>query len=95
MLSSGLVPELQLTPTQIEQVAESTDEFSFAYLKELILSSMMNWIKLEGSRTMAELMVEQTDSLRQQMQTPEPEAPNGVPQMFGGGRKKRFMRMPF
>jgi ATPase family associated with various cellular activities (AAA) len=41
--------ELRLTEEEAAAVAERTDGFSFAYLKELFLSSMMEWIGNQGS----------------------------------------------
>ena len=43
-LSLSLAEELQLEPDEAARVADATEGFSFAYLKELVLSSMMTWI---------------------------------------------------
>jgi len=45
----------------------STPNFSFAYLKELFLSSMMQWIATPGQHTMEQVMVSKVAALREQM----------------------------
>jgi hypothetical protein len=72
MQIGGLETELQLPTAQIDALAEATGGFSFAYLKELVLSSLMSWMSLGGSRGMSELMMEQVGTMRAQMKTPEP-----------------------
>jgi len=62
-------PELRLDPEAIVSVAEATDGFSFAYLKELHLSAMMRWIANPKSGTMGAVMLTQTGLLRAQMTT--------------------------
>jgi AAA+ superfamily predicted ATPase len=42
--TSHLDESLKLSEDQASQLAEQTDGFSYAYLKELVLSSMMSWI---------------------------------------------------
>jgi hypothetical protein len=72
------------------KIGELTAGFSFAYLKELFLSSKMRWIATPRQGTMEEVMVEQTGKLREQMvsvnMAPTPEMPEdleGMPPMFG------------
>jgi hypothetical protein len=65
--NSGLEPELRLTPDGVLDVAGATDGFSFAYLKELFLSSMMRWIAKPGTHSMERIMGEQCVMLREQM----------------------------
>jgi len=48
-LSRSLADELQLDADEAARVADATEGFSFAYLKELVLSSMMAWIS-DGRR---------------------------------------------
>jgi hypothetical protein len=48
-------------------LAEQTEGFSFAYLKELFLSSMMRWINRPGQETMEQIMAGQVEVLREQM----------------------------
>jgi len=69
----NLESELKLTDDEIFAIAGLTDDFSFAYLKELVLSSMMKWINGAGSGSMFMVMTTQIDSLRSQMATPAPE----------------------
>ncbi|MBC7805800.1 MAG: AAA family ATPase [Akkermansiaceae bacterium] len=72
--NQGLQDELRLSDGGIVAVAELTGDFSFAYLKELFLSSIMRWINVPdgagnpGDR-MDSVMAEQVESLRQQMAT--------------------------
>ncbi|RYG21184.1 ATP-binding protein [bacterium] len=53
--NEGLEPSLRLTEHGLDLAAHHTAGFSFAYLKELILSSMMAWIREEGRRPMDEV----------------------------------------
>lgn len=52
-----------------DEIAESTDGFSFAYLKELFLSSMMRWVKTAESGKMDRVMSDQVTLLKKQMTT--------------------------
>ena len=61
-----LEPELQICESITNQVVQVTEGFSFAYLKELFLSSMMQWMSQEMS--MAEVMIDQAGRLRAQME---------------------------
>jgi hypothetical protein len=64
-----LDPALRVTDCGLEEVAAATEGYSFAYLKELVLSSVMAWIE-DGERgKMDEIMPVQAASLREQMQT--------------------------
>ncbi len=67
--SSGLDVCMRLTDAGANAVAEATDDFSYAYLKELFLSSMMRWLELERGTTMDIAAVEQVALLRDQMRT--------------------------
>jgi SpoVK/Ycf46/Vps4 family AAA+-type ATPase len=42
--NKDLQPELRLSETAAAEVASQTEGFSFAYLKEMFLSSMMQWM---------------------------------------------------
>lgn len=55
--------DMQIEPETIQTFVEQTSGFSFATLKELILSSMMAWIE-HRSRPMAEIIGQQIDLLR-------------------------------
>lgn len=58
---------MQLPVEAIEHIAALTEGFSFAYLKELFLSSMMKWIVAPQPDIMDTLIREQVTVLREQM----------------------------
>lgn len=60
MACGGLKPSLV-------KISELTEDFSFAYLKELFLSSMMRWIAKPEQGTMEQVMTGQVNVLRDQM----------------------------
>lgn len=62
-------PDLRLAPQALEQVVTLTEDYSFAYLKELCVSSIMRWIASPEAGTMGSVMAAQARLLRQQMQT--------------------------
>jgi hypothetical protein len=70
-----LKPPLRLSEEGIGVIADQTESFSFAYLKELCLSAMMAWIASSEHPPMDEVMAAQVLTLREQMiSTPaEPE----------------------
>lgn len=65
--NASLKPALQLSPEGISKMSELTADFSFAYLKELFLSSMMQWIATPGQSTMEQVMTGKVATLREQM----------------------------
>jgi hypothetical protein len=65
--NSSLKSALQVSTEAISRISELTEGFSFAYLKELILSSMMQWIASPGQSPMDEVMAAKVTSLREQM----------------------------
>ncbi len=65
--NESLKPALRLTDDDIVTLSDMTDTFSFAYLKELFLSSKMRWIAKPQQGTMAQVMGEQVERLREQM----------------------------
>lgn len=71
MWNSNLKTELQLREEGITKLSELTEGFSFAYLKELFLSSMMRWIAAEQQdstpENMQRVMEKQVDILHEQM----------------------------
>jgi hypothetical protein len=67
MWNSSLQSALRLPDEATHKLAELTEGFSFAYLKELFLSSMMRWISGKQQGTMAEMMIAQVNTLREQM----------------------------
>ena len=67
--NSELQSELQIPDTAVSALAGQTDGFSFAYLKELFVSSMAQWMAAGGRVSMDELIPAQVTSLRGQMKT--------------------------
>jgi hypothetical protein len=65
----SLQPALSLSHTEIPLIVEAVAEFSFAYIKELFLSSMMRWIHHPEPGTMAQIMLTQSETLREQMRS--------------------------
>ena len=62
-----LAPELRVSEITTTEVVQRTKDFSFAYLKELFLSAMMQWMTKAGSRSMDEIILGQAIQLRGQM----------------------------
>lgn len=62
-------PEMRLAGEDLDKVAEATDGYSYAYLKELMASAAMHWISFGGSQPFADVVVSQAEALRQQMTT--------------------------
>lgn len=72
--NATLDKELTLSEEGIQQLAEATEEFSYAYIKELFLSGMMAWIDRGQGEDMASVLLRITGPLREQMKsTIEPE----------------------
>ena len=67
MWNKQLKEQMRLSDTEIPQIAELTDGFSFAYLKELFVSSMMQWMETGTSRGMGQIMMPQVTVLKQQI----------------------------
>jgi hypothetical protein len=90
---ASLEPALQISDAEVADVARQTEEFSYAYLKELYLSSMMAWIAENGLRPISEIMREQSATLRAQMQTAEAEP--SLPDREGYGQRsmRRWRQM--
>ena len=62
-----LQPELRLSESFAGKVAQQTEGFSFAHLKELFLSSMMQWMATHQTASMDEIIRGQSDRLRTQI----------------------------
>jgi hypothetical protein len=75
--NATLKPKLRLSEEGIGVIADQTEGFSFAYLKELGLSAMMAWIASAEHSPMDEVMAAQVVTLREQMVSsaaePEPD----------------------
>jgi AAA+ superfamily predicted ATPase len=67
MWNASLQPALRLSEDGETTLAKATEGFSFAYLKELFLSSMMRWISDPEQGDMEQVMIEQESILREQM----------------------------
>ncbi|MGE0434578.1 MAG: ATP-binding protein [Planctomycetota bacterium] len=73
--NARLEPSLRLGEADCEHVAGLTASFSFAYLKELFLSSLMHWMRDQRSGGMRAAMEHVIPLLREQMRNPLPERP--------------------
>jgi hypothetical protein len=67
--NDSLQPELKLKGREVRYVAARTAEFSFAYLKELFVSAMMQWMEGQQPGTMGRIMRERLEMLARQMQS--------------------------
>ena len=65
--SRELQHEMRVTEKGAARLVSETQDFSFAYLKELLVSSMVRWVSLGGSRSMDDVILAQTDLLRKQI----------------------------
>jgi ATPase family associated with various cellular activities (AAA) len=65
--NGALEPEMRLSEAGLARVAHRTEGFSFAYLKELVLSAMMDWLELPRPGEMDAVIDLQLDALREQM----------------------------
>jgi hypothetical protein len=64
-----LDPHLKLTPEQHATLVEGTDGFSFAYLKELCLATLLRWMKQRPSDGLYPIFASQLEVLRAQMRS--------------------------
>lgn len=69
--NKALKPALRLSNEEMETITAITEGFSFAYLKELFLSSKMRWIANPQQGTMGEAINTQVSKLREQMEGAE------------------------
>ncbi|HEV2663669.1 MAG TPA: ATP-binding protein, partial [Blastocatellia bacterium] len=69
--NQALQIEMRLTDSEAVAVAERADRFSFAYMKELFLSAMMEWVcdqaSGRASGSMGEALLERAAHLREQL----------------------------
>ena len=65
--NEGLQPELRVSDDGAVHVVRETEGFSFAYMKELFVASMVQWMSTGSSPSMDEVMMEQVTLLREQM----------------------------
>ena len=59
--------EMRIDGADLAALVPQTEGFSFAYLKELYVSSMMRWMVMQKVGTMGGLLVDQLETLRSQM----------------------------
>ncbi|MDQ2902960.1 MAG: ATP-binding protein [Chloroflexota bacterium] len=96
MWNTTLQPALRLSEEGASQMGALTEGFSFAYLKELFLSSMMRWIAKPEQGTMEQVMSEQVNVLREQMISAntlvedEPTEEQSMPPGFNPMMRRRF-----
>jgi AAA+ superfamily predicted ATPase len=74
MWNTTLQETLRISDASVVRLSEATEGFSFAYLKELFLSSMMRWIAHPQEGTMEQTLISQVDVLREQMLSPVTQA---------------------
>jgi len=67
MWNANLQEEMRISATMVRRLSEVTGGFSFAYLKELFLSTMMRWIARPQLGTIEQILLNQVDVLREQM----------------------------
>ena len=65
--NNDLQAELQVSEKAAAKVVGATEGFSFAYLKELFVASMVQWMSDGRSKSMDHIVLAQTDLLRAQM----------------------------
>lgn len=64
-----LQPELRVSEAVAQKVVSETEGFSFAYLKELFVTAMVQWMSSGGNGSMDEVIIAQTELLRAQMKS--------------------------
>ena len=67
MWNGRLEEEMRIPPGDVEELASVTDNFSFAYLKELMLAAVMRWISNPEVGAMPGVLRQQVQLLRDQM----------------------------
>jgi hypothetical protein len=67
--NAKLQPALRLSPDDVAALAETTAAFSFAYIQEVFISSMMRWMATRDDGGIARVAREQVELLRAQMTT--------------------------
>lgn len=73
--NSRLQDDMKLMPGAIAQLSSETTGFSFAYLKELCLSSMMGWMETRQPGAMDQVITQQLPKLREQISEVKPLTP--------------------
>lgn len=63
---------MRLPAASVAELASATEAFSFAYLKELVMSSMARWMLDPGQRPMQQVMAGELAHLRDHARAPRP-----------------------
>ena len=92
--------ELRLSEKAIAEVVQQTENFSFAYMKELFLSATMHWMSTREdlpNSTMDQMVLDQAALLRAQMTLPSASPPSQSSASTSGrmNRAMRFVRRFF
>lgn len=66
-----LQSELRIASDDARLIVKETKGFTFAYLKELFVASMAQWMSTSGGTSMKDVLLTQTKLLRKQMNTTE------------------------
>ncbi len=77
LMNERLGSAMRLGAGDIERLAEITSGLSFAYLQELLVSSMVRWVSEGAAGRLADLALPQADALRAQMSARPDELPGG------------------
>jgi SpoVK/Ycf46/Vps4 family AAA+-type ATPase len=67
--NENLQPELRVSEAVAQKVVTETEGFSFAYLKELFVAAMVQWMSSGGNGSMDEVIIAQTELLRAPMKS--------------------------
>jgi len=62
-----LAPPMKVEEHTIDHIVTNTEGFSFAYLKELFVSSISSWMRTQRAGTMPEILSDELTTLRRQM----------------------------
>jgi hypothetical protein len=73
--NEAMQPDMMLSEEGIRRAVEMTEGFSFAYLKELFLSSMMQWASRMEAGRMDDVILDRIGALRRQMTAAIEESP--------------------
>ena len=69
--NQALQPEMRLADSEAMAIAECSDRFSFAFMKELFLSAMMEWVGAQvsgqASGGMGQALLSRASILREQL----------------------------
>lgn len=60
---------MRIPDSELDSIAAATEDFSYAYLKELYVSAMVRWMTDRAPGAMAAELRGQLDALREQMKT--------------------------